>query len=521
MYTYPLFAPPQGRNVVRVTGRGATLEEVIAVARYGAKVEITDEAMGNLHASRAVVDQAVADDRAVYGLNTGFGLNENVAIPREDIERLQENILLSHAVGVGKPVPVEIVRAVMFLAIQKFCLGYSGISPEVPITLARMLNKDVHPYVPEKGSLGASGDLAPLAHIALVVIGHPNSFCLVETDGGYDRMPGWQALAQNDLQPAKVSYKDGLSLINSTNFSTAFLCIAMADAMRVVESADLAAALTFEALLATPRALDHQIHEARPHPGQLYTAFRLRQLLEGSKNLDPTRVQDAYSIRCTPQHHGAAKDVLRQVLEILKIELVSTSDNAIVFTDSRDILSGGNFLGTPLALASDHLNRAMIVLGGISDRRSYRLLDPNTNRGLPAFLVKQPGLHSGYMMLQYTAAALLLDSWARPGCSGLTIPTSAGQEDIVSNSANAARYAYETVRNVSNIVAVELLVAAQGIDLRDHGKERLGRGTHAAHGFIRAHIPFLEKDRLMFTDMEAMERMVRDGSLSRVVREVA
>jgi len=479
-----------------LTGRNLNLPQVIAVARCKAKVSISSCAIKRMNASRAVVEKVVKEGRIVYGINTGFGKNATVTIPSDQLIKLQENILVSHAVGTGKPLPEDAVRALMLMTLNKFATGYSGISPRIAVTLAEMLNKGVLPYIPEKGSLGASGDLAPLSHLGLLMTGHPSSEAIrVSASGEITKINGVIALRQAGIKPIKLLYKDGLAMINGTTFMTGLLSLALYDSMVLADSADRIAAMTMEALKSTTQPFDKQIHAARPHPGQIKSAANIRKAVRGTEMMIHNTVQDAYSIRCVPQAHGAARDVIEHVQEILEREINSGTDNPLVFEKTGQILSGGNFQGTPLALAADNLTSALTVLGNISERRTYRLLDAKLNNGLPMFLTPEPGLNNGLMMYQYSAAALALENAGMPRASALSLPTCAGQEDYVSNGANAVRNCATVAENVFNILGIEMIAAAQALDLRG-GADSAGKITRITHQMVRKYIPYLSRDRI-------------------------
>lgn len=511
-----------------VDGEGLKIEDVVAVAnayRDPSRVHITlaPQARDRIQRARRAVEHFLACGDVVYGVNTGFGHFKSRIVPAADTERLQQNILVSHAVGVGEPIDEAATRAVMLIRANTLAKGHSGVRLETVERLLDVLNAGVHPRIPCKGSLGASGDLAPLAHMALVLVGQGEATYRGEL------LPGGEALRRAGLEPLTLGAKEGLALTNGTAFMTAIGSLVTWRAERLAQVADIAGALSCEALHATPRAFDERIHAVRPHPRQMACAAYLRRLLEGSQFLrpdDPLNVQDAYTLRCMPQVHGAARDAIAYARWVLEIELNSATDNPLIFFEddgTPTCLSGGNFHGEPVALAMDYLKTALAEIGNISERRVTRLTDDASNQGtLPAFLIKHGGLNSGFMLAQYTAAALASENkvLAHPA-SVDTVPTSANTEDHVSMGPIAARQAEEILENVETILAIELLAAAQGIDFRREvlGDVRLGRGTAPAYALIRERVPFLEHDAYMAPLIEAALDLVRSGELVRVVNE--
>jgi histidine ammonia-lyase len=498
-------------------GGALTVDDVHAVA-CGESVVVPDEVLRRIEASRAVVDDAVAKGETVYGVTTGLGSLANVRLAPDEVRQLQHDLLRSHAVGVGEWLGEWEVRAMMLLRAHVLALGYSGVRPVVVQRLVEFLNRDLLPMVPEQGSLGASGDLAPLAHLALPLIGEGE----VSYEG--DRVPGHVALERAGLEPLSLEPKEGLSLINGTQGMLAVGSLAACRARDLAKAADISAAMTIEAILATDRAFDERLQRLRPHPGQVASASNLRTLLKGSEILashraSPHLVQDAYSLRCAPQVHGAFRDSLTHAVTVLETEMGSVSDNPVVFADTGEVLSGGNFHGMPVALALDGLAAATVALASISERRLYRLLDPATNNGLPAFLVKRSGMNSGYMIVQYTAASVVSESksLAHPA-SVDSIPSSAGQEDHVSMGMIAARHARDCVANAEIVVALEAMAAAQGLDLR--APLRPGAGVAAAAAAVREAVPFLEGDRQLKPDIDDAIELVQSGALVDAVEAV-
>lgn len=520
------------REVV-VDGHSLTLEGVEAVARHGCRVALAPAARLDLEGSRRTVDDLIDREQAVYGVTTGFGKFAEVVISRDQAEELQRNLIMSHAAGVGQPFAEEVVRGIMLLRANALASGHSGVRPAVVEFLLEMLNRGVHPVIPQQGSLGASGDLAPLAHMSLVVMG------LGEASWNGRLMPGGDALVAAGLHPLTLGAKEGLALINGTQAMTAVACLAWSDAARLARAADVAAALTVEACRGIPAAYDERVHALRPHPGQMKAATNLRALLVGSQLTSApgeVRVQDPYTLRCIPQVHGAARDSLDYIRRILEIEVNSVTDNPLVF-DGGEVISGGNFHGQPVAIAADLLAIAAADLAVMSERRIERLVNPQLS-GLPAFLTRYPGLHSGFMLAQYTAASLVSENkvLAHPA-SVDSIPSSANQEDHVSMGTTAARKAASVVANVSWVLGIELMCAAQAVEMRMEALDlvpgtaasagaattaaafsaRLGAGTGPAYEAIRRAIPPWGEDRVLHPDLEAARALVTGPVLLEVV----
>ncbi|MGZ4148828.1 MAG: histidine ammonia-lyase [Actinomycetota bacterium] len=492
-------------------GESLSLEDVVAVAR-GADAVFPDAARERVRAARAVVQRAVDEDRTIYGVTTGFGALADTKIDPAQASELQHGIVTSHATAVGPPLSREEARAMLLLRAHVLALGYSGVRAEVVDLMVAMLAADVVPAVPEQGSLGASGDLAPLACLALPLIGRGS---VLISDGGVE--PAADAFARAGLSPLRLEAKEGLALVNGTQGMLAIGTLALARAELLARTADVVAAMTIEAALGTDAPFDERLQRLRPHPGQTVSAANLRRLLADSPIREshrdsPHLVQDAYSLRCAPQVHGATRDTCAHVRSVLAIETNSVSDNPIVLPDDDEVRSGGNFHGMPVAVALDALALSLVSLASISDRRLYRLLDPKTSNGLPPFLVPQSGLNSGFMLVQYTGASLVSEckSLAHPA-SVDSIPSSAGQEDHVSMGMTSARHARDVVANAEMVLALEALGAAQALDLRTPLEP--GPATRAAHAAIRARVPFVEQDREFGEDIAAMVALVRDGSL--------
>lgn len=447
--------------MITLDGESLHLDQVAAVARSGEPVEFASDALKRMRQSRAVIESLALGDRPVYGVNTGFGQLADVRIDPARLEALQHNILRSHACGVGDPLPEPVVRAIMLIRANVLARGFSGIRTQVAKRLLALLNKGVTPVAPSRGSVGASGDLAPLAHIALVLIGEGAAFYLGR------RLPGAEALAEAGIEPLSLQAKEGISLVNGTQAMLATGGLALLDAEDLLEAADAACALSLDALRGSPTAFDERIHRARPHPGQIASAARLRQWLEGSQirssHQTCRRVQDAYSLRCAPQVHGAAADALAEARRVVDIELNSATDNPLVF--DNDTLSGGNFHGQPLALAFDYAALALCSLAGISERRVDRLVNPALNEGLPPFLAQNPGLESGLMMLQVTAASLVaeLRVLANPASPG-SITTSGNKEDFVSMGMTSALKFQQMVDLTRLVLAIEFVTAIHALE---------------------------------------------------------
>jgi histidine ammonia-lyase len=506
-----------------LSGEGLTLEEVGAAARGGARIEIAPQAKERVRAARALVDRIAAGDAPSYGINTGFGTLAEVSIPKGDLRKLQRNLILSHAAGTGAPLPLPEVRALMLLRANVLAGGYSGIRESTLELLLEMLHRDVIPVVPEKGSVGASGDLAPLAHLALVLIGEGEAFARGE------RLSGREALLRAGLQPVVLEAKEGLALVNGTQAMQAVGVLALLEAERCARIADVAAAMTVEGLMGSHRPFLAAIHRIRGHEGQARVAADLRALLKGSEinaahqDDQCDKVQDPYSLRCAPQVHGAANDALAFVRRTLAIEANAATDNPLVFADGLDdveagtIVSGGNFHGQPVAQALDVLAIACAQLQTISERRVEQLVNPSLS-GLPPFLARNSGLNSGFMIAQVTAAALAAESkvLAHPACVD-TIPSSAGREDHVSMGMTAALKARTAVENARSGLAIELLVAAQALDLRQ--PLRAGAGAAAAHQLIRSRVPHMAEDRELHRDIAAVREMMPE--IERAARSAA
>ncbi|MDH4615742.1 histidine ammonia-lyase [Brevibacillus sp. AY1] len=493
--------------VVELDGNTLHIEQVICIAKSQSLISIPEAAREKVRHSRTMVEQMVSGQQVVYGITTGFGKFSDVMITGEDVTQLQENLIMSHACGMGEPYPVEVVRAMMTLRINALVKGYSGIREETLLHLVELVNRGVHPIIPQQGSLGASGDLAPLAHMVLVMLGKGEA----EVNG--KRMSGAEALALVGLNPIRLQAKEGLALINGTQAMTALLCLALDEARTVMETAEVVAAMTVEALRGIPKAFDPQLHLVRPHPGQQESARRLLQHLQGSERTTiqgEIRVQDAYSLRCLPQVHGATRDTLEYVWTTVSRECNSVTDNPVLFTETGDVISGGNFHGQPMAFAADFLAIAIAELGNISERRTERLVNPQLS-GLPGFLTENGGLHSGFMITQYVAASIVSENKVLCHPASVdSIPSSANQEDHVSMGTTAARKLRTVVANTAKVLAIEYVAAAQAIEF---GTGELGSGTKRAYELIRQVIPRLREDREMYLDLAKAEDLIRQGAL--------
>ena len=502
----------KGRELLRpieISGKQLELDQVVGIAAGLSRVSLAVSARPRLEVARNVVDTILKEDRAVYGVNTGFGRLSRVRIRPADVETLQLNLVRSHACGVGEPLSESETRAMMLLRANSLALGYSGVRIELIEHLLSILNSGICPVIPQKGSVGASGDLAPLAHLALAVIGEG------EVSFRGERMSSASALQQAGLFPILLRAKEGLALLNGTQAMAAVGTLAIYRAQRVAQLADLAGAMTLEALRGTPVAFDERIHAARPHEGQQSAAAHLRNLLQDSEirqshlDNDP-RVQDAYSLRCMPQVHGAVRAAISHVRQTLEIETGSATDNPLVFSDTREILSGGNFHGAPLAMAFDYAAIAMTDLMSISERRIDRLVNPDLNEGLPPFLAATPGVSSGFMIAHVTAVALLNEArvLAHPASIDNT-PTSGGQEDHVSMGMTAATKLRGIVKNAELTLSIEILAAAEALEYRL--PLRPSRKLQRAHETVRTLATRLESDRPLAPDIERIATAIEQG----------
>jgi histidine ammonia-lyase len=511
-------------KILIIDGNNLTLEKLVTFAQNpGFKVDLSPEAWENVRRAERAVQDFIDKGLIVYGITTGFGAFKDKIIPPDMVARLQHNILMSHAVGVGEPMDAANTRAMMLIRANTLAKGHSGIRVETLRLLLDMLNRRVYPVVPSQGSLGASGDLAPLAHMALPLVG------LGEVTYRGERLPAAEAFNKAGLTAVTLSAKEGLALTNGTAQMSAIGSLTTYHAENLAFIADMAGCLSLEALHGTRRAFDPRIHAARPHPRQVECAETLRRLIAESDFLRPDdsrNVQDAYSLRCIPQVHGAARDAIKYARWVLEIELNSATDNPLIFFDEMggapEVISGGNFHGEPIAIAMDYLSLALTELGNISERRLNRLTDEASNQEtLPAFLIKHGGVNSGFMLTQYTAASLASENkvLAHPA-SADSIPSSANIEDHVSMGATAARQAEKIAHNLERILALEIFAAVQGIDFRRQRlgeSARLGRGTSPAYRLVRSRVPFLEQDAVLYPHVETIREMIATGELRSAV----
>jgi histidine ammonia-lyase len=494
---------------MQLTGQPLTLSQIAQVAYGQTSIEVAPSAHARIQASRKVIEEIVAKNGVVYGVSTGFGKLADVHIPTDELRQLQLNLVRSHACGVGRPLSIPEVRAMMLLRANVLVLGFSGIRLEVIELLCELVNRGVTAFIPEKGSVGASGDLAPLAHLSLTLIGEGEAFY----EGAL--LPSGDALSKSGLRPVVLEAKEGLALLNGTQAMHAVGGLALFRSQRLARVADVAGAMSLEALKGTPTAFDGRIHQARPHPGQLAVAEHLRHLLRDSEIrqshlADDPRVQDAYSLRCMPQVHGAVRGALDHCENVLEIESASATDNPLVFAETGDVLSGGNFHGAPLALALDYAAIALTDLMSISERRTDRLVNPDSSEGLPPFLTPHAGTHSGFMILHVASVALLNEAnvLAHPA-SVDNLPTSGGKEDHVSMGMTAALKLRTIVENAEHVLAIELLAAAEGIEFRRPLKG--GAGVEQAFERVRSISLAVDADRSMAPDISRVATAIRDG----------
>jgi histidine ammonia-lyase len=501
--------------MLELDGQNLSLAQVAAVALGQENVSLAQTARVRVENARAVVERIVEENRTVYGVNTGFGKLSDVRIEKSQLRELQLNLVRSHSCGVGAPLSEAEARAMVLLRANVLAGGFSGCRAVLIETLLAMLERGVTPVIPQKGSVGASGDLAPLAHLALTTIGEGEAFYRGE------RLPGAEALHRAGIDPVELEAKEGIALLNGTQAMVAVGGLALLRAERVARLADVAGAMTLEAVRGTPVAFDERIHAARPHPGQMEVAAHLRDLLRESQIRDShlendPRVQDAYSLRCMPQVHGAIRDTLRHARETLEIEIGSATDNPLVFAETGEVLSGGNFHGAPLALAFDFVSIAMTDLMSITERRVDRLVNPDANDTLPPFLTSHPGAASGFMMMQIVAAALLNEArvLAHPSSIDNT-PTDGGKEDHVSMGMTGATKLRSIVDNAELITAIELITAAEGLEYRAPLKP--GQGVKQAYEIVRRHVTRLTNDRAMSAEIELVASAIREGEFDELI----
>ncbi len=536
-------------NRLVLDGEQLTLKDVVKIARTpGSVISISDESKLKIKHSREWVDQVQkSGEPIVYGINTGFGSKASVSISKEKLKDLQRNLIMSHSAGTGKPLPIDVVRAAMLMRANTLAKGHSGIRLEVVDTLLQMLERGVTPWIPEQGSLGASGDLAPLSHLALVLSqgmvddSRQNSgraYYYHRDVEEWELLSGWEAMQFAGIPRIVLEAKEGLALNNGTQISTALLALAMYDAIEIVKQADIAMAMSLEALQGISSAFREELHGLRPHPGQVKTAANIRRLTAGSKLLDqhPEKVQDAYSLRCHPQVMAGVRDALGYIMNLLNIEMNATNDNPIIFPNMPGLnkaISGGNFHAQPIAFGADFLSIVLCEVGNIAERRIFRMSDKSLNGGLPSFLIDNDGLESGLMLAQYTAASLVSENKTLSHPASVdSIPTCENQEDHVSMAPIAARKARIILENVQKIVAIELMYAAQALDLRlkkkgqrmsDHSEDEklFGAGTLTAYRKLREVVPFLDNDRPIYRDIDIILELIKSGKLLEAVeREI-
>jgi histidine ammonia-lyase len=512
-------------NIIHISKNNLTLSEIRTFQDKKLSVSLSKEIKDRIKTSRKVVENILKADKSVYGVNTGFGKFSDIRIDNDQVEELQKRLIYSHAAGTGEPITPEIVRLIMLLKIKALSFGHSGCRLEVISQLVQMLNKGIIPMIPEKGSVGASGDLAPLAHMALVMIGEGEAFISDKKKGEpkWKKVNGIKALETFDIKPIHFKAKEGLAVLNGTQVSTAFGIATLIKAGYLLRAADIVAAITIEGLLGTLTPFDIRIQEVRPHPGQRQVAANIRKILRGSPVVashkeEDDRVQDAYSLRCIPQIHGAVRDALTYVKKVLEAEMNSVTDNPLIFPEEQEVLSGGNFHAAPVGYACDLLSIVLSDLTNIVERRIEHMQDPNVSL-LPGFLTKSGGLNSGFMIAHVTAAALSSENkvLAHPA-SVDSIPTSANKEDHVSMATHAARKALTICENLEEVLAIELISACQALDLRR--PLRPSTATKAVIDLVRSKIPFWEEDRQIFKDMQLAKDIIRSGSLLATVESV-
>ena len=499
-----------------IDGNTLTLEAVEQVALYNAPIRLSESSKEKVIKCRAYVDKIIESGEIVYGLNTGFGKFRTVIIPKENIAELQLNLIRSHSTSVGEPYSEVQTRAIMLLRIAVLAKGHSGIRLETLETLVQMLNKGIHPIIPMRGSVGASGDLSPLSHLALVLIGEGEAIYKGE------RLPGSVAMQKASITPVKLAAKEGLALNNGTQVMAALGVLNLLEAERLCRYADIIAAISIDALKGTPKAFDELIHNVRPHAGQKTSAKNIRTLLQGSplreSHLNCGNVQDAYSLRCTPQVNGAVRDACAYVRSVLEVEINSATDNPLIFPDEGKVISGGNFHGEPLAIALDTLAMAVCELAAISERRIEQMLNSSLSRGLSPFLATHPGIDSGFMIQQLMAAALVSENkvLAHPACVD-SIPTSANQEDHVSMGSISAIKLCQIVQNVASVLGIELLIGCSALDQRQICSSPVLEKVKAS---LRENVAPLDGDRIMYPDVNKAIELVRSKRLDEICSEI-
>ncbi|MAT38917.1 MAG: histidine ammonia-lyase [Ectothiorhodospiraceae bacterium] len=507
-------------STLYLDGNSLTIHDVWNVANGSVQAELAESAISKMQASRALVESWVKENKVMYGVTTGFGEFSNVSITQEDLHTLQVNLIQSHAVGCGEPIPKEVTRALMLLRANALAKGYSGIRIETVELLLTMLNRDIIPVIPSQGSVGSSGDLAQLSHLVLGMMAEGSCWA----EDGIHRPAMSEKFEKHGLEPVQLGAKEGLALINGTQMMSAYLCMAVHRAGSLAKQFDIAGTMTLEALLGTDKASSPHLHAARPHEGQQRVARNILALIADSQLRESHRhdhdvVQDAYSLRCMPQVHGASRDAIGYVVKVLETEINSATDNPLIFPDTGELIEGGNFHGQPLALAGDFLGIALSELANISERRIERMVNGKLS-GLPRFLTSKGGLNSGLMISQYTAAALVSENkvLAHPA-SVDSIPTSANQEDHNSMGSIAARKAYQIMKNVESVLTIEYMTASQALDF--HLPKQFGKGTTAAHRTVRNVVEHHDTDRILHRDMDTIRTLVqKDTVLDAVEKEI-
>lgn len=504
-------------KTITLNGKNLDLRSFGRILYGGYSVSIDETSENRIRECRNIVESIVDKNVVRYGINTGFGKFSNVVIDKKDTARLQKKIVLSHAVGVGKPLSEDIVKGVMVLKLNSFLQGFSGVRLKVAQTLENMINKNVIPFIPEKGSVGASGDLAPLSHMALVMTGQGKAFYKGEL------LTGGDAMKKAQIPVLELRQKEGLAILNGTQVMTSIAAISLIKAENLIKTADITGAMSLDALRGSLSAFDERIHEARPHKGQISTAANFRKLLKDSdllqSHLNCEKVQDAYSLRCIPQVHGAVRDTFNHAKNIIETEMNSVTDNPLVFEKGHDVLSGGNFHGEPVAFAMDFLAIAVSELASISERRIAYMVDPATSDGLPAFLTEKGGLNSGFMMTQVTAAALVSENKVLSHPASVdSIPTSANKEDHVSMGTHSARKCLEIAENVKYVLAIELLCSAQALDFR--GQDKSSSAIRSVHEIFRSKIKFMKEDRYIYPDIEASSELIESGLIVKEAEKI-
>ncbi|HOI28859.1 MAG TPA: histidine ammonia-lyase [Melioribacteraceae bacterium] len=510
-----------------IDGKSLSLEKIEFFLNENPIVELSPGSRVKVQKARKLIDEWIESSKTIYGVTTGFGGFSSVRIPKKDIEQLQENLIVSHTAGVGENLPPFIVKLMMLLRANALASGYSGIRLETLQLLIDMMNNNIIPVIPSQGSVGASGDLAPLSHLVLAMIGKGKVQLIgnvANTESVNTKIVSAKsALKKSGLNPVRLMAKEGLALINGTQMMAAFGAFICIEAKKLTRLADIAGALSHEALRSTDRAFDKRVHSLRPYPGQLASARNILELIKKSEIRashlqDDPRVQDSYSIRCIPQVHGASRDAIEYICSRIEIEINSVNDNPIIFPEDKDYISGGNFHGQPLALPLDFMAIALSELADISERRIDRLTN-GTSEKLPKFLAKEGGLNSGYMIAQYTAAALVSENKVLSHPASVdSIPTSAGKEDLNSMGSISARKCFQILRNVQTVIAIEMLLACQGIDFLKPLK--CGIGTGAAYDTIRKEIPTLERDRILKNDLDRIIDLLKSGRIQKSVEKV-